>query len=64
MSKLIHTTRSRIEQVKPHLRQARIEELGEPVPYGVHGPIKEFFGLEPEDEAPTTLDHIASAVGG
>jgi len=30
----------------------------------VHGGIKKFYGVEPEQEAPTTLDHLVAAVGG
>ena len=64
MSELIHTTRVRIEQLKPPRRNAYIEDFDEPVPYGVHGGIKEFYGLEPEEEVPATLDHIVAAVAG
>ena len=64
MSELIHTSRVRIEQLKPPRRNAYIEDFSEPVPYGVHGRIKEFYGLEPEEEVPATLDHIIAAVAG
>jgi hypothetical protein len=29
----------------------------------VHGGIKAFYGVEPEEEVPATLDHIVAAVG-
>ena len=64
MSELIHTTQVRIEQLKPPLRHAYIEDFVEAVPYGVHGRIKEFYGLEPVDYVPSTLDHIVAAVAG
>ncbi|MFQ5893229.1 MAG: hypothetical protein ACE5H5_02850 [Nitrospinota bacterium] len=64
MSELIHTTRVRIEQLKPPLRHAFIEHFEEAVPYGVHGRIKDFYGLEPDEEVPATLDHIVAAVAG
>ena len=32
--------------------------------FGVHSNIKEFYGLEPEEELPATLDHIVAGVGG
>ena len=64
MSELIHTTQVRIEQLKPPLRHAYIEDFEEAVPYGVHGRIKEFYGLEPEEDVPSTLDHIVAAVDG
>jgi hypothetical protein len=34
------------------------------VRYGVHGGIKDFYKMEPEEELPSTLDHLVSAVAG
>ena len=46
------------------VRHAYIGEFPEPVVYGVHGGVKEFYGVEPEVEHPSTLDHIVAAAGG
>jgi hypothetical protein len=62
MSKLVHTSVSRIVREKGPTRKAVIQGFGE-VRYGVHGGIKKFYGIEPEEEHPATLDHIISAVG-
>ena len=32
--------------------------------YGVHGGIKKFYGMDPEEEHAATLDRLAGAVGG
>ena len=64
MGELIHTSRARIYKDKGPVRRAYIEEFPEPVRYGVHGGIKKFYGLEPEEELPATLDHIVAAVAG
>ena len=64
MGELIHTSRVRIYKDKGLVRRAYIEEFPEPVRYGVHGGIKKFYGLEPEEELPATLDHIVAAVAG
>ena len=32
--------------------------------FGVHSGIKKFYGIEPEEEHPATLDYIVGAVGG
>lgn len=64
MGDLIHTSRARIYKDKGPLRRAYIEGFPEPVRYGVHGGIKKFYGLEPEEELPATLDHIVAAVAG
>lgn len=64
MGKLIHTSRIRILQDKRPVRRAYIEEFAEPVLFGVHGGIKHFYKLEPEQELPATLDYMIAAVGG
>ncbi len=64
MGDLIHTSRARIYKDKGPVRRAYIENFPEPVRYGVHGGIKKFYGLEPEEDLPATLDHIVAAVAG
>jgi hypothetical protein len=41
-----------------------IEGFAEPVYYGVHGGIKKFYKIDPEEEDAATLDHIVGAFGG
>ncbi len=62
MGKLVHTSVSRIVREKGPTRRAVIEGLPGEVKYGVHGGIKKFYGLEPDEENPATLDHIITAV--
>jgi hypothetical protein len=64
MGELIHVSRIRIVKDKGPDRRAYIEPFPEPVRYGVHGGIKKFYGVEPAEELPTTLDHIVAAVAG
>ncbi len=64
MAEIIHVTRARIIKDKGPVRRAYIEGFAEPVRYGVHGGIKKFYGVEPEEELPTTLDHVIAAVAG
>ncbi|HZJ03548.1 MAG TPA: hypothetical protein VFE20_07770 [Thermoleophilia bacterium] len=40
-----------------------IQGFDQPVYYGVHGGIKEFYGVDPEEDHAATLDHIVGAVG-
>ena len=61
---LVHTSRVRIEQHKRPLRLAYIEDFEEPVRFGVHGGIKEFYKLEPDEDIPATLDYLVAAVAG
>lgn len=64
MVELVHTSRSRIYQDKPPRRRAYLEHFTEPVHYGVHGGIKKFYGMEPEEDVPATLDHMVAAIAG
>jgi len=64
MRELIHVSRIRIEKDKGPVRRAYIEAFPEPVRYGVHGGIKKFYGVDPVEELPTTLDHMIAAVAG
>lgn len=44
-------------------RRARLAS-GETVDFGVHGPIRELFRLNPERELPLPVDYIVAATGG
>jgi len=63
VANIVHTSRLRVERVKGPVRQAFLEGFDTPIRFGVHGGIKDFYGIEPEEEVPATLDHIVAAVG-
>lgn len=52
------------EDTPNKIRKAYIEGFSDPFYFGVHGGVKEFYGVEPEKEYPSTLDHIVAAAGG
>ena len=64
MGELIHTSKIKLYQDSPPERRAYVEQFGEPITFGVHGGVKSFYGVEPERDLPTTLDHMIAAVGG
>ncbi len=64
MGEPVHTSHIKIYQDKRPLRRAYIENFPDPVRYGVHGGIKHFYKMEPEEDIPSTLDHLIGAVGG
>jgi hypothetical protein len=64
MGDVVHTSRIVITREKGPTRKAMIEGFAEPVYYGVHGGIKNFYKVDPEKEHAATLDHIVGAVGG
>jgi hypothetical protein len=64
-----HTSRIRIEKHEGPHRTARVENFPEPIHFGMHGGIKQFYqgkyGREiPGPEYPATLDYIIAGVGG
>ncbi|MFG6116739.1 hypothetical protein ACGTN9_16430 [Halobacillus sp. MO56] len=64
MSDPIEISRITIIQEERPNRRAYIADFEEPIHYGVHGGVKDFYKAVPETEHPSTLDHIVSAAGG
>lgn len=64
MPEPLYTSRVRVERINGPIRHAYVEPFSEPIRFGVHGAVKQFYGVEPEEELPATLDHIVAAVGG
>ena len=64
MGEIIHVSKVRVTKEKGPVRHAYIENFPEPVRYGLHGGLRKFYGVEPEEELPATLDHIVAAVAG
>ena len=52
-----------IKRVNGPIRQAFLKDFDTPIRFGVHGGIKKFYGIEPEEDVPTTLDHMVAAIG-
>jgi hypothetical protein len=66
---VIHTSRLRIEKHEGPHRTAHLEGFAEPIHFGIHGGIKQFYqekyGREiTGPEYPATLDHIIAGVAG
>ena len=64
MGQIVHRSEITITREKGPTRRAMIKGFEAPVYYGVHGGIKNFYGIDPEEEHAATLDHIVGAVGG
>jgi len=64
MGPIVHRSEITITREKGPTRKAWIKGFEEPVYYGVHGGIKNFYGIDPDEEHAATLDHIVGAVGG
>ena len=64
MSDVVYTASIRIERMKGPHRLAWLPAHDGPIEFGVHGAIKEHYGVEPEREITTTLDYVMAATGG
>lgn len=61
---IVYTADIRIERKKGPHRHAWLPAHDGVVEFGVHGAIKEHYGVEPEREITTTLDYVMAATGG
>ncbi|MFQ5688877.1 MAG: hypothetical protein ACE5HQ_01210 [Gemmatimonadota bacterium] len=64
MNDTLYLSRVRIEKLKGPHRLAYIQPFEEPLEFGVHGEIAEFYGARTAQPLPTTLDHVVAAAGG
>ncbi|HET9328840.1 MAG TPA: hypothetical protein VFQ05_18905 [Candidatus Eisenbacteria bacterium] len=63
MSDPLYVARATVERLGSLHRRARLV-LGSTAEMGVHGAIKDHFGLTPARELPLPVDYIAAATGG
>ena len=63
---VVYTSHVKIERVKGPLRRAELPHVSEPVWFGVHSEVAEYYGIDPEMVPPhaTTLDYVVAAAGG
>lgn len=64
MAEPLYRSKIHIEKYEGPHREAWIEPFDEPLEFGVHGPISEFYGATTAEPIPTTLDHVVAAAGG
>ncbi len=60
----VHIARVRVIQEKRPNRRAYLGDFPEPVRYGVNSGIKAFYKMEPDEELPSTLDHLVASAAG
>jgi hypothetical protein len=63
MSNQIYTSRVGIDRIKGLIRHAYVQPFADPIRFGVHGSMKQFYGIESAEELPATLDHMVAAIG-
>lgn len=62
MSDPFYVVESSVRKVRGVHRRARLP-TGDDVELGVHGPVKELYGIEAEDR-PLPVDYMAATTGG
>lgn len=62
MGKLVHRSRVRVVPEKKTIKRAYVEPFPEVIRTGVHGGVKEWYKAQPDEELPTTIDHVVAAV--
>jgi uncharacterized OsmC-like protein len=66
MARSLRLLKTRVQNEPGISKIKRIEFEGfcEPVRMGVHGGFSEFFGIDPDEPLPSTLDYVVAAVSG
>lgn len=64
MSEVVHVSRVRVVQEKRPKRTAYVEGFDTPIRFGVHSGLAAFYGLQPEEPLPATLDYLVAAAAG
>ena len=63
MSEPFYRSRSTVVKVRGVHRRARLED-GTTFELGVHGPVKEHYGLDAEPDLPLPVDYLVAAAAG
>jgi hypothetical protein len=62
-----YVAKIRIERLQGPDRLAYLPAEDQPIRFGVHGPVAEHYGMNPEELSEphaTTLDYVVAATGG
>ena len=63
---VIYTSELKIERIKGPLRKAYLPQVKDPIKFGVHSKVAEFYGVDSDIHEPqaTTLDYLVAAAAG
>ncbi len=63
---VVYTSNIRIERIKGPLRRAYMPQEDDPVFFGVHSEVAEYYNVDPNVYEPhsTTLDYVVASTGG
>lgn len=63
MSDPVYVSRSSVEKIAGVHRRATLHD-GTSLEFGVHGPVKEAYGLDHEPDRPLPVDYLVAAAAG
>lgn len=63
---IVYTSKVTVIRKRGPIREARVPGRDQPVTFGVHSEIAQYYGISPEDYPPdaTTLDYLVAAAAG
>ncbi len=63
---VVYRSNVKIERVKGPMRNAWVPARQEPITFGTHAEIAEYYGTDPDEYPPdtTTLDYVVAAAAG
>ncbi len=63
---VVYTSRVRVERIKGPKRRAYLPQEAEPIYFGIHSEVAEYYKADPKVLEPhaTTLDYVVAATAG
>jgi len=64
MSEAVYISKVKVVQEKRPKRRAYVAGFKEPIFFGVHAEVADFYKMTPDEELPSTLDYLVAAAAG
>lgn len=64
MSETVYVSKVKVLQEKRPKRRAFIAGFEEPIVFGVHSKVADFYKMKPDEQLPSTLDLLVVAAAG
>jgi len=64
VSEAIYISKVKVIQEKRPKRKAYLAGFKEPIYFGVHSAVADFYKMTPEEELPATLDYLVASAAG
>lgn len=64
MPDAVYISKVKVIQEKRPKRRAFVAGFKEPIYFGVHAEVADFYKMKPDEELPSTLDYLVAAAAG